>query len=91
MHLRATKFNLDIFTHPRRQTIPQANHPAGKPSQVSTNTFTNVANKHAPLKKKIIRGNDAPFMTKELRKAIMNRSRSKHKYLKILLGRISSF
>ena len=47
-----------------------------------TNTFTNVANKHAPLKKKIIRGNDARFMTKELRKAIMNRSRSKHKYLK---------
>ena len=47
-----------------------------------TSTFTNIANKHAPLKKKIIRGNDAPFMTKELRKAIMNRSRSKHKYLK---------
>ena len=56
-----------------------------------TNTFTNIANKHAPLKKKIVRGNDAPFMTKDLRKAIMNRSRSKHKYLQTLLGRISSF
>ena len=29
-----------------------------------------------------VRGNDAPFMTKNLRKAIMNRSRSKRKYLK---------
>ena len=47
-----------------------------------TNTFTNIANKYAPLKKKIARGNDAPFMTKGLRRAIMNRSRSKHKYLK---------
>ena len=47
-----------------------------------TNTFINVANNHAPLKKKIVRGNDAPFMTKELRKAIMNRSKSKHKYFK---------
>ena len=47
-----------------------------------TETFRNTANKHAPLKQKFFRGNDTPFMTKNLRKAIMNRSRSKHKYLK---------
>ena len=47
-----------------------------------TETFRNTANKHAPLKQKFVRGNDAPFMTKNLRKAIMNRSRPKHKYLK---------
>ena len=44
--------------------------------------FRNTANKHAPLKEKTVRGNDAPFMTKNLRKAIMNRSRLKHKYIK---------
>ena len=43
-------------------------------------TFKAVENKHAPLKEKIVRGNNAPFMTKELRKAIMDRSRLKKKY-----------
>lgn len=41
-----------------------------------------AVDKHAPLKKKIVRANNSPFMTKELRKAIMNRSRYKNKYLK---------
>ena len=45
-----------------------------------SNTFKAVVNKHAPLKEKIVRGNKAPFMTKQLRKAIMNRSRLKKKY-----------
>ena len=36
-----------------------------------SDTFKAVVNKHAPLKEKIVRGNNAPFM-KELRKAIMN-------------------
>ena len=45
-----------------------------------SDTIKTVANKHAPLKKKIVRGNNAPFMTKELRKTIMNRSRLKKKY-----------
>ena len=30
-----------------------------------TNDFLKVVNNHAPLKKKTIRGNDAPFMNKE--------------------------
>ena len=38
--------------------------------------------KHAPLKKKIVRGNHAPFITKDLRKAIYKRSRLKSKYIK---------
>ena len=42
--------------------------------------FQAIVNKHAPLKEKIVRGNNAPFMTKELRKALMNRSRLKKKY-----------
>ena len=37
--------------------------------------FENIVNKHAPLKSKILRGNDAPFMTKKLRQAIWHRSK----------------
>ena len=35
-----------------------------------TNTFINIVNKHAPLKKKFVRGNQAPFMIRSLRKEI---------------------
>ena len=45
-------------------------------------SFCEVLNHHAPLKKKNIRANNSPFMTKPLRKMIMNRSRSKNAYLK---------
>ena len=38
--------------------------------------------KHVPLKKKIVRRNHAPFITKDLRKAIYTRSRLKSKYIK---------
>ena len=36
---------------------------------------------HAPPKKKYIRANQAPFMTKELNKEIMTRSRLRNKFL----------
>ena len=49
---------------------------------VLTNVFSNIVNIHAPLKKKILRGNDAPFMNKELRKAIYTRSRLRNRYFK---------
>ena len=41
-----------------------------------------VIDKHAPCKKKYIRANDGPFMTKELRKANMKRSRLKNRFNK---------
>ena len=41
-----------------------------------------VLDKHAPIKKKIVRGNEAPFMTKELSKTIMKRSKLKNRYTK---------
>ena len=44
--------------------------------------FLSVLNKHAPLKKKFVRGNPAPYMTKQLRKATMRRSELESKYLK---------
>ena len=49
-------------------------------------TLTNIliVEKHAPFKKKIVKGNHAPFITKYLRKAIYTRSRLKNKCIKIL-------
>ena len=44
--------------------------------------FLKVLNKHAPIKRKTIRINQAPYMTKNLRKAIMRRSALKTKFYK---------
>ena len=46
------------------------------------NTFTTVLHKHAPIKKKILRFNNNPDMSKVLRKAIMHRSKLKNIYNK---------
>ena len=43
-------------------------------------TFKAIVNKHAPLKENIVKGNNPTFLTNELRKAIMHRSRLKKKY-----------
>ena len=42
--------------------------------------FMTVLNRHAPLKKKILRANHSSYMTKTLRKAIMRRSYFEKKY-----------
>ena len=44
----------------------------------SVNTDHEILYKYAPIKKKILRFNDNPFMTKALRKAIMHRSKLKN-------------
>ena len=44
--------------------------------------FMNALDKHAPMKKKTLRGNNAPFMNKTLTKAFMHRSKLKNKYNK---------
>ena len=44
--------------------------------------MSQVLEKHAPLKTKYLRANNSPFMTKQLRKMIMNRSRCKNAYYK---------
>ena len=46
------------------------------------NTFLSTLNLHAPFKKKYIRANHAPYMTKTLRKAIMRRSQLQTKFFK---------
>ena len=46
------------------------------------NIFIALLNKHVPIKKKIMHFNDNPFMSKALRKTIMQRSKLKNIYNK---------
>ena len=43
---------------------------------------SSVLDNHAPIKRKSVRANDGPFMTKTLRKAIMNRTRLRNIHCK---------
>ena len=47
-----------------------------------TSSCNVILNKHAPQKKKYVRGNQLPFMNKTLSKAIMQRSRLRNLFLK---------
>ena len=49
---------------------------------IFTGTALKILGKYAPMKKKTIRANESPFMSKILKKGIMNRSRLKNKFLK---------
>ena len=52
-----------------------------EPYKKLTEIFNDILNHHAPLKQKQVRGNHDPFMTKDLSKAIINKSKAKNKYL----------
>ena len=45
-------------------------------------TALQILGSHAPMKQKSVRANESPFMTKKLKKEIMNRSRLRNKFLK---------
>ena len=49
----------------------------------SKDTIIDSLNKHAPLKRKYLRTNHSNFITKELSKAIMQRSKLRNLYLKV--------
>ena len=49
---------------------------------IFSDVFRSVLDRFAPLKRKMIRGNQGPFMTKQLSKAIMNRSKLRNRYIK---------
>ena len=44
--------------------------------------FMNTLNRHAPIKEKLVRGNNAPFMNKTLSKSFMLRSKLRNNYIK---------
>ena len=49
---------------------------------IFTRTALHILGNHAPVKQKSVRANESPFMTKTLKKEIMNRSRLKNRFLK---------
>ena len=63
------KANFDFF-----KNDPNQNY------NLLTDKFLGIVNKHAPLKKKFVRGNNAPFMNREFQKEIYVRSRLRNKY-----------
>ena len=46
------------------------------------NIFIEILDKHAPMKQKYLTANQGRFMTKDLHKAIMKRSRLRDKFLR---------
>ena len=71
------KFSNELF----RNDILQAQTLTETKENIQTNIL-NIFNEHAPLKKRYVRANQAPFMNKKLSKEIMTRSRLRNKFLK---------
>ena len=76
-------FNEELFLKDLENSNLSAN--SNNPHENYTNlsqTFSKVVQKHAPLKKKFLRGNHAPFINREFRKEIYKRSRLRNKFWK---------
>ena len=72
---------LDIFIHDiLANVLPRL------PQRLDYGSFEELINsvleKHIPIKKKYMRANDGAFMNKELRKAVMHRSKLRNRYNK---------
>ena len=72
------KFDDEHFKRDLRTSLSNGCHDYREFEEI----FLNILQKHAPLKKKLIRANQVPYMTKTLRKAIMRRSQLETKYHK---------
>ena len=75
------KFNQNVF---RNELLRQLNNINFNDITYETfeTTFLNLFNLHAPMKEKYVRANNAPFMNKNLSKAVMTRSRLRNIFLR---------
>ena len=73
------KFDKNLFKEALREGLAKTIISSYKEFET---IFLSILNKHAPLKRKTIRANHMPYMTKALRKAIMKRSELESKFLK---------
>ena len=72
--MESTKnFNEIVFRNDLREELGEIEPSDLNYSSFET-TFDKVLDKHAPVKKKYVRANDKPFMTRALRKSVMLRS-----------------
>ena len=76
-----SKFNSSTFKENLKKELQKDNSCFENYETFST-TVQGVLDNHAPIKNKSVRANDAPFMIKTLRKAIMNRTRLRNIYCK---------
>ena len=69
-------FNEDNFLHDLEECMQNRSFSNEiEPFENFSLDFKNILENHAPLKSKVIRGNDAPFITKDLRREIRHRSK----------------
>ena len=64
------------------EIITQSNYLEKDGIDAFSGIFCEVLNKHAPQKKRYLRGNHKPFINAEISKAIMIRSRMRSRFLK---------
>ena len=76
-HFDGDKFKLEVFNKFSMQD------PSSMDSKNFKDTFIESLKKHAPLKRKYVRANYSNFITKELIKAIMQRSKLCNLYLEV--------
>ena len=74
------KFHNDLDNIPTDECITSAN--VDKQMNDFINAYTNVVNDHVPLKKKIIKKQQVPFMNRELKCEIFKKSMFRNKYYK---------
>ena len=74
-----SKFENENF---RKDLKAKLQNPIVKDYESFEKAYLNVLNTHAPFKKKMIRANNKPYVTKQLRKAIMRRSYLENKFYK---------
>ena len=72
-----SKYNVDNLTEELKINLESKGL---KNYESFENIFLGVLNSHAPSKKKVIRANQKPYITKEMRKAIMLRSQLENKF-----------
>ena len=70
-------FDESKFLNDLNETIITFDNQNPSQNYVLSSRFLEVINVHAPLKEKIVRGNDAPVVDKQLRKAIYSRTKLK--------------
>ena len=81
------KFDIDSFRKDLKDRLIRQSQQALISYDIFDAIALSVLNKHAPVKQKSVRANEGPFMTKALRKAIMNRTHLRNRYNKRQNGR----
>ena len=76
------KFDIDSFRKDLKDRLIRQSQQALISYDIFDAIVLSVLNKHAPVKQKSVRANEGPFMTKALRKAIMNRTHLRNRYNK---------